>query len=234
MVGVLGFEPRTSSLSGTRSNQLSYTPLNPLKVPPFGHGPRVFCFAKASGTFRGPRSPAFRAAPPYSCLRDWMMSARTGSYQISRPVIFLDLSIKVRQRSTATSRSGTLPPAERRPRDVSPRSLARLNQSSGSFSGIPCGFAVLMPARLDDVCQNRLIPNCPARYFLIFRSRCDNGAPRHIGAARLPPAERRPRNVSPRSLARLNQSSVSLTSVSTKSGAEGARTLDILLAKQVL
>ncbi len=26
MVGVLGFEPRTSSLSGTRSNQLSYTP----------------------------------------------------------------------------------------------------------------------------------------------------------------------------------------------------------------
>ena len=91
-----------------------------------------------------------------------------------------------------------------------------------------------MPARLDDVCQNRLVPNCPARYFLIFRSRCDNGAPRHIGAARLPPAERRPRDVSPRSLARLNQSSVSLTSVSTKSGAEGARTLDILLAKQVL
>ena len=132
MVGVLGFEPRTSSLSGTRSNQLSYTPSNPLKVPPFGHGPRVFCFAKASGTFRGPRSPAFRAASPYSCLRDWMMSARTGSYQISRPVIFLDFSIKVRQRSTATSRSGT---------------------------------------------------------FAAFRSRCDNGAPRHLGAARLPLVE---------------------------------------------
>ena len=110
MVGVLGFEPRTSSLSGTRSNQLSYTPLFPLKVPPFGHGPRVFCFAKASGTFRGPRSPAFRAASPYSCLRDWMMSAK-----------------------------------------------------------------------------NRLVPDCLARYFLIFRSRCDNGAPRHPGAARLPP-----------------------------------------------
>ena len=30
MVGVLGFEPRTSSLSGTRSNQLSYTPSKPL------------------------------------------------------------------------------------------------------------------------------------------------------------------------------------------------------------
>ena len=29
MVGVLGFEPRTSSLSGTRSNQLSYTPILP-------------------------------------------------------------------------------------------------------------------------------------------------------------------------------------------------------------
>ena len=115
MVGVLGFEPRTSSLSGTRSNQLSYTPLT----------------------------------SPKSC----------------HPSLT----------------------AERRPRDVSPRSLARLNQGLGSFSGIPCGFAVLMPARLDDVCQNRLVPNCPARYFLIFRSRCDNGAPRHIGAARLPP-----------------------------------------------
>ena len=32
MVGVLGFEPRTSSLSGTRSNQLSYTPGFPQKV----------------------------------------------------------------------------------------------------------------------------------------------------------------------------------------------------------
>ena len=28
MVGVLGVEPRTSSLSGTRSNQLSYTPIS--------------------------------------------------------------------------------------------------------------------------------------------------------------------------------------------------------------
>ena len=34
MVGVLGFEPRTSSLSGTRSNQLSYTPgCLPLRPP---------------------------------------------------------------------------------------------------------------------------------------------------------------------------------------------------------
>ena len=32
MVGVLGVEPRTSSLSGTRSNQLSYTPDIPLKM----------------------------------------------------------------------------------------------------------------------------------------------------------------------------------------------------------
>ena len=141
MVGVLGFEPRTSSLSGTRSNQLSYTPLT----------------------------------SPKSC----------------HPSLT----------------------AERRPRDVSPRSLARLNQGLGSFSGIPCGFAVLMPARLDDVCQNRLLPNCPARYFLIFRSRCDNGAPRHLGAARLPPAERRPRDVSPRSLARLNQGSGSFSGI---------------------
>ena len=45
MVGVLGFEPRTSSLSGTRSNQLSYTPgrgashsflqVNPVPVPTY-------------------------------------------------------------------------------------------------------------------------------------------------------------------------------------------------------
>ena len=36
MVGVLGFEPRTSSLSGTRSNQLSYTPISaaPLRGKP--------------------------------------------------------------------------------------------------------------------------------------------------------------------------------------------------------
>ena len=39
MVGVLGFEPRTSSLSGTRSNQLSYTPSSPKSCLPFGHGP---------------------------------------------------------------------------------------------------------------------------------------------------------------------------------------------------
>ena len=45
MVGVLGFEPRTSSLSGTRSNQLSYTPgrgasysflqVNPVPAPTY-------------------------------------------------------------------------------------------------------------------------------------------------------------------------------------------------------
>ena len=123
MVGVLGFEPRTSSLSGTRSNQLSYTPSFPQKVATLGYEPRVFCFAKASGTFRGPRSPAFRAASPYSCLRDWMMSARIGSYQIFQPVT-LDHSIKVRQRSTATLRSGTLPPTTEH-RDISERHVCR-------------------------------------------------------------------------------------------------------------
>ena len=61
MVGVLGFEPRTSSLSGTRSNQLSYTPgrgasysflqVNPVPVPTYrgilvelkGLEPLTFC-----------------------------------------------------------------------------------------------------------------------------------------------------------------------------------------------
>ena len=73
MVGVLGFEPRTSSLSGTRSNQLSYTPGFPQKRPPFGHGPRVRSnFRPATGRFRGcPRSPFVRAAAPYSELRVW-------------------------------------------------------------------------------------------------------------------------------------------------------------------
>ena len=44
----------------------------PKKLPPFGHGPRVFWAEcpKASGTFRGPRSTVFRAAPPYSHLRE--------------------------------------------------------------------------------------------------------------------------------------------------------------------
>ena len=112
MVGVLGFEPRTSSLSGTRSNQLSYTPSFPQKVATLRSRSSGLLLRKSFGYF-----------------------------------------------------SGT------------------------PLSGIPCGFAVLMPARLDDVCQNRLLPNCPARYFLIFRSRCDNGAPRHLGAARLPLVE---------------------------------------------
>jgi hypothetical protein len=31
-MGVLGFEPRTSSLSEMRSNQLSYTPFKKLKI----------------------------------------------------------------------------------------------------------------------------------------------------------------------------------------------------------
>ena len=46
MVGVPGFEPGTSSLSGTRSNQLSYTPGTPSSGPPIrsrlaGGGNRV-------------------------------------------------------------------------------------------------------------------------------------------------------------------------------------------------
>ena len=75
MVGVLGFEPRTSSLSGTRSNQLSYTP-SPQKVACLsatGLRPPL----RGTATFRGPRSPAFRAASPYSCLRVWNLSSGT-------------------------------------------------------------------------------------------------------------------------------------------------------------
>ena len=46
MVGVLGVEPRTSSLSGTRSNQLSYTPKVQFRkklVEPKGFEPSTFC-----------------------------------------------------------------------------------------------------------------------------------------------------------------------------------------------
>ena len=46
MVGVLGFEPRTSSLSGTRSNQLSYTPM----VEPKGLEPSAFCLQSRHST----------------------------------------------------------------------------------------------------------------------------------------------------------------------------------------
>ena len=41
MVGVPGIEPGTSSLSGTRSNQLSYTPKKTARAISFGGGNRV-------------------------------------------------------------------------------------------------------------------------------------------------------------------------------------------------
>ena len=67
-MGVLGVEPRTSSLSGTRSNQLSYTPSFPLKSCLRRRLRRLtLTYVKASGTFRGPRSPFFRAA--YAVLK---------------------------------------------------------------------------------------------------------------------------------------------------------------------
>ena len=51
MVGVLGFEPRTSSLSGTRSNQLSYTPGFPQKVA--SRRPRASGPLRTFGYFSG-------------------------------------------------------------------------------------------------------------------------------------------------------------------------------------
>ncbi len=59
MVGVPGFEPGTSSLSGTRSNQLSYTPF-PQKIPqlsPTGLG----CFSLSR------KMPAFSGGPALWC-----------------------------------------------------------------------------------------------------------------------------------------------------------------------
>ena len=41
VVGLTGVEPVTSSLSGTRSNQLSYTPSSVLSSPMFGGGSRT-------------------------------------------------------------------------------------------------------------------------------------------------------------------------------------------------
>ena len=60
MVGVLGLEPRTSSLSGTRSNQLSYTPIPQKVAYPSATG--LGSPLRGTASFRGPRSPAFRAA----------------------------------------------------------------------------------------------------------------------------------------------------------------------------
>ena len=69
MVGVLGFEPRTSSLSGTRSNQLSYTPEFPKKW--LSLRSRTSGVPPGTAIFWGPRSPFVRAAAPYSELRVW-------------------------------------------------------------------------------------------------------------------------------------------------------------------
>ena len=85
MVGVLGFEPRTSSLSWTRSNQLSYTPGFPQKVA--SRRPR------ASGPLRG--FGYFSGAPLYgipcvapatdSCLRVRFFAHRSQKVASRRP-----------------------------------------------------------------------------------------------------------------------------------------------------
>ena len=70
MVGVPGFEPGTSSLSGTRSNQLSYTPgiRNPAvsglvataRLRPTGFAGHFFTSRKSGG--KGVRTPDFQLA----------------------------------------------------------------------------------------------------------------------------------------------------------------------------
>ena len=70
LVGVPGFEPGTSSLSGTRSNQLSYTPgiRNPAvsglvataRLRPTGFAGHFFTSRKSGG--KGVRTPDFQLA----------------------------------------------------------------------------------------------------------------------------------------------------------------------------
>ena len=78
MVGVPGFEPGTSSLSGTRSNQLSYTPF-PQKMPqlsPTGLG----CFSLREKFRLFPGAPLYGV--PCGCRR-----TRTGEVCCFRRVV---------------------------------------------------------------------------------------------------------------------------------------------------
>ena len=205
MVGVLGFEPRTSSLSGTRSNQLSYTPSSPKSCLPFGHGPqapasrdhyfsgaplsgipcgfavlmpaskdkfgflqKVACLSatglwpplRGTATFRGPRSPAFRAASPYSCLR---VRIFVWSHPSLSDAIKKWWSRRDSNPQHPACKAGALA-IELRP--LSPKSCLPFGHgpqapasrdryfSGAPLSGIPCGFAVLVPASLKPFLRN--------------------------------------------------------------------------------
>ena len=125
----------------------------PKKLPPFGHGPRVFWAEcpKASGTFRGPRSTVFRAAPPYSHLRE-----RHCLYFSQKLPPFLlreAAEDKSGLSSTALARRMILfgaPLSEEIVPDTACR--ARLKRPCPTLrvvlvSGVPCGSAVLAPSR---------------------------------------------------------------------------------------
>ena len=71
MMGLNGFEPLTSSLSVTRSNQLSYKPEQPCKAPP----------ADSKGLLRFARSPD----PPSS--NDLSLKSRAGRADFSGCIV---------------------------------------------------------------------------------------------------------------------------------------------------
>ena len=72
MVGVLGFEPRTSSLSGTRSNQLSYTPIEakPRWASRYDSGYSENCADWLRGGKIFPRTPIFYELAASACPCD--------------------------------------------------------------------------------------------------------------------------------------------------------------------
>ena len=158
MVGVLGFEPRTSSLSGTRSNQLSYTP-SPQKVACLsatGLRPPL----RGTTTFRGPRSPAFRAASPYSCLR---VRIFVWSHPSLSDAIKNWWSRRDSNPQHPACKAGALaielrPLAQKSclPFGHEPQAPASRDRyfSGAPLSGIPCGFAVLVPASLEPFLRN--------------------------------------------------------------------------------
>ena len=126
MVGVLGFEPRTSSLSGTRSNQLSYTPIQDYQSLS-GCGLVKWWSRRDSN----PQHPACKAGA---------------------------LAIELRPlapKSCLPFGHGPLAPASR-DRYFSGAPVGHWQPFRLPFplSGIPCGFAVLMPASLEPFLRN--------------------------------------------------------------------------------
>ena len=132
LVGVLGFEPRTSSLSGTRSNQLSYTPDIPLKMAL----PSATGLGSPFGNRHFPGAPLYVSPCAFGVLLTSSMV----------PLLF-SISLRSRAGSTRWQLVGCRPLASRASR-AAPTSAARKTEADARppLSVSPCAFGVLMTA----------------------------------------------------------------------------------------